>query len=492
MTGAQPIIAGFHPDPSVCRVGDEYFLVCSTFTYFPGVPIFRSTNLLDWEQIGNVLDRPSQLDLSDTRGWDSLGIYAPTLRHHADRFWMVTTVLTDHGKRTILVNASEATGPWSDPVLVDVPGIDPDLAWDDEGTCWVHSSSGGIERTSIDPATGSALSSSESTWSGTGMKAPEAPHLFEREGIWYLVIAEGGTERGHAVSIARSRSPLGPWTPNPRNPILSHRSTDWSIQNTGHADFVQAADGSWSMVFLGVRPRGISPGFHVLGRETFLATVEWVDGWPVVEVAVPSEDHGAAGGPVTMSVERDDFDGKTLDARWISLRRPPAEFASLDDQPGRLTLDGGEDTLDEPEPAMLGRRQQHHGFRATALVDAGSSEESGMVLRVDDSHHFEVALTGGEVTVRARIGPLSSVVASIAHPRTSAVLMIEAARGSMGPDEILLGFQDSAGNWKHLACLDGRYLSTEVAGGFLGRVVGVYSRGGVGAFDWFTYERLEP
>ena len=153
MTGyANPVIPGFHPDPSVCRVGDEFFLATSTFTWFPGVPIFRSPNLVDWELIGHALDRPSQLDLSDTGGWSSLGVFAPTLRHHDSRFWMITTNVTNTGARNFFVTAEDPAGPWSEPTFVDVAGIDPDLAWDVDGTCWVHHSRGpeGIARSRIE------------------------------------------------------------------------------------------------------------------------------------------------------------------------------------------------------------------------------------------------------------------------------------------------------------------------------------------------------
>jgi beta-xylosidase len=199
-----PVLPGFHPDPSVCRVGDEYFLVTSTFTWFPGVPIFRSRNLVDWTPIGHVLDRPSQLDLGVTHGWGSMGVYAPTLRHHDGRFFMITTNVTHGGARNFFVTADDPAGPWSEPVMVGVAGIDPDLAWDADGTCWLHFSRAvDIARCRIDDTTGAVLDGPEPTWSGTGLQYPEAPHLYERDGTWYLMIAEGGTHEGHAVSIAR-------------------------------------------------------------------------------------------------------------------------------------------------------------------------------------------------------------------------------------------------------------------------------------------------
>ena len=168
-------------------------------------------------------------------------------------------------------------------------GSAPELSvLDDDGTCYVTYCSTdpdlpGIAQARVDLAAGTLLGDPVRLWSGTGLAFPEAPHLYRREGLWYLMIAEGGTERGHAVSIARSDRPDGPFEPAPGNPLLSHRSTTHPVQNTGHADLVRTADGTWAVVYLGVRPRGVTPMFHVNGRETFLAGVDWVDGWPVVD-----------------------------------------------------------------------------------------------------------------------------------------------------------------------------------------------------------------
>ncbi|MET0903647.1 MAG: glycoside hydrolase family 43 protein [Acidimicrobiales bacterium] len=493
-TFTNPVIPGYHPDPSVCRVGDEYFLVTSTFTYFPGVPVFRSRNLVDWTQIGNVLDRPSQLDLSATVQWSSLGIYAPTIRHHDGRFWMITTVTGTTGAMSFYVTAEDPAGPWSDPTPVDVAGIDPDLAWDDEGRCWVHFSGlGGIARARIDDTTGQVLEGPEVTWSGTGLQYPEAPHLLQRDGTWYLLIAEGGTERGHAVSIARGPSPIGPWESDPANPILSHRSTDHPIQSTGHADLIEAADGTWWLVALGTRPRGVTPGFHVLGRETFLAPVEWADGWPVV-ADLDLEMAAEPPGPREPVVEppRDDFDAPSLHPRWLTVRRPLGDLASLDTRPGWLTLTGGAATLDSPEPIFVGRRQQHHGCRARVMLEADAGVEAGLAVVMDETAHYEVAVIDDRVLVRARIGPLQSVVSEAPAPSGATVLVVETRpHGRGGPDAVCLGFEDDAGGFEVLAELDGRHLSTQMVGGFMGRVIGVYAVGGEAAFDWFDYEPLD-
>lgn len=278
-----PVISGFNPDPSICRVGDDHYLATSSFEYFPGIPIYHSRDLVHWRQIGNAIDRPGQLPFPDSLP-ASKGIWAPTLRHHDGRFWIASNVVGAGGN--FIVASDDPAGPWSDPIWLDLPGIDPDLAWDDEGNCWCAVS--GIQLARIDPENGRVLQGPSPIWSGTGLQYPEAPHLYQIDGWWYLLIAEGGTERGHAVSIARSRLPQGPFESCPANPIVSHRSTNRPIQSTGHGDLVMAADGTWWMVLLGTRPLGATPGFHVMGRETFLGPVAWADGWPEVG---PIEPH---------------------------------------------------------------------------------------------------------------------------------------------------------------------------------------------------------
>jgi beta-xylosidase len=487
-----PVIPGFHPDPSVCRAGAEYYLATSSFTYFPGAPIFRSSNLVDWTQIGNALDRPSQLDLGATTR-TAFGMFAPTLRAHADRFWLITTNFNRGRADNMVVTTADPAGAWSEPVHLPLPGIDPDLAWDRDGTCWVHFSSGSeILRARVDIAAGTVLDGPEPTWSGTGLQYPEAPHLFRRDGAWYLLIAEGGTERGHAVSIARGPSPIGPWEPCPANPIVSHRSTARPIQNTGHADLVEAPDGSWWMVLLGTRPRGATPGFHVLGRETFLAPVTWIDGWPNVEPIELEVAHRPPGPPSKPVVDqRDDFDGADLDPRWIAVRVPPSTFTSLAQRPGWLTLHGGEHSLDSSTPAFLGRRQQYERSRTGVLVDPGASDEAGLAVYIDRAFHYEIAIRRDLVVAHARIGPLASVVAEAVRPAEHVVLWIETRDHRIAPDTVVLGFDDADGTRRDLAELDGRFLATEVASGMTGRVIGVYAIGGDAAFDWFDHRAHE-
>ncbi|MFD0273624.1 glycoside hydrolase family 43 protein [Kitasatospora sp. NPDC127111] len=491
-TVPNPVIPGFHPDPSVCRVGDDYYLVCSSFEYFPGIPVFHSRDLVNWEQIGNALDRPSQLRLPIGMP-SSGGIYAPTLRHHDGRFWLIVTNVGDGGN--MLFTATDPAGPWSDPVrLPGVPGIDPDLAWDEDGTCWCTVA--GVSQVRLDPATGGTLGEPRRIWSGApGAMAPEAPHLYRIGEYWYLMIAEGGTERGHAVSIARGTSPSGPFEPCPANPVLTHRGINSPIQNTGHADLVQAPDGSWWMVLLAVRPRGGTPGWYVLGRETFLAPVEWVDGWPVVgevtpELPTPSWPLH----PVPAVPARDDFDQAELHPQWISVRQRPEHLCTTKERSGWLTLRAAGASLDENDVVFVGRRQQHLGCRARTLIDPAGGR-GGLAVRMDEEHHYEIEAADGEVKVFARIGSLRTEVASRPVPAGAVVLAVHVVprptRGPRtGPDDVVFGIEEPAGTFTALATLDGRYLSTEVAGGFTGRVIGMYAAAGTVHFDRFDYEPL--
>jgi beta-xylosidase len=494
-----PVLPGFHPDPSVCRVGDTYYLACSSFEYLPGIPVFRSTDLVHWQPIGNVIDRRSQLTALDVSS--SAGVYAPTLRHHDGEFWLIVTVVGSVG--TVIFRAADAAGPWSDPIPApEVTGIDPDLAWDDDGTCWCTTA--GVTQVRLDPATGRTLGPPVRVWSGTpGAKAPEAPHLYHVGDWWYLLLAEGGTERGHAVSVARGPSPQGPFEPCPDNPVLTHRGTDEPVQNTGHADLVQAVDGSWWMVLLGVRPGGGTPGWHGLGRETFLTPVTWEDGWPR-PARVTLDIPGLPGGSAGPRSELDDFDSPTLAPRWIAPRRHPGDLGETVTRPGWLTLTATSASLDDPNAAFVGRRQQGRSCRVRARVDA-SAGRGGLAVRIDEKHHYEVEVAAGTATAIARIGPLRTVLATTPVGEGPVVVRLDIAPADSGwdprggPDVITLAVeldsvrydgtrhddarQDSDGVVV-LARLDGRYLTTEVAGGFTGRVIGPYATAGAVRYDW--------
>jgi beta-xylosidase len=266
-------------------VGDSYYIANSTFEYAPGVPIHESKDMVNWTLAGHALHSRAQLDIEGQS--NSGGIFAPTLRHHNGKFYMITT-LTD-GKWQLLVTADSVSGPWSEAVRVEIAGIDPDLFWDENGDCYMTYAAlalGGLGQVKIDTETGAILGEPYLVWQGNGGKFPEGPHIYKIGDWYYMLIAEGGTERGHAVAIARSKNIAGPFDADPKGILLSNRGTDYTVQNTGHADLVERADGTWAMVFHGTRPRGASPEWHVMGRETCAVEIHWVDGWPQLGEAI--------------------------------------------------------------------------------------------------------------------------------------------------------------------------------------------------------------
>jgi hypothetical protein len=481
--GEHPVIAGFHPDPTVCRVGRDYYLATSSFEYAPAVPVFHSRDLVNWQQIGNALATRAHFPAGDVRA--SQGIYAPTLRHHEGRFWLITTNVSRIPDAQLLVTAADPAGPWSPPAYIEgLRGIDPDLAWDDDGSCFVTYCSNepgreGIAQARIDPAAGTRLEDPRLIWRGTGLAYPEAPHLYRVGDWWYLMIAEGGTERGHGVSVARSRTLTGPFTAAPANPVFSHRSTTHPVQNTGHADLVQRHEGDWAAVYLGVRPRGTTPRFHVNGRETFLAGIEWTaDGWPVFD-----PHRFTARLPDRSFTDR--FDSGRLHPRWISPGAAPADFATHDPDGGVQLRHVGSPN---GSPAMLGVRAGDERWTVEADVTPGPGSSAALLLRLDDRHWCAVRAEDGTARGVLRIGPVECEIGS---PATGlgpgAALRISSLPATHdGPDDIELSAA-VAGAVHVIARFDGRYVSTEVAGGFTGRVIGVTAGHGTARLTSFRY-----
>ena len=462
---SQPILPGFFPDPSICRVGETYWLVNSTFEYVPGVPIHRSEDLMRWKLVGHALPDAAVVNAAPGRAGASQGIFAPTIRHRDGVFYVTTTSIRDIERGQLIVHASDPAGPWSEPVYVaGTPGIDPDLAWTDDGMClltWRGLAPPGIHQVPIDPQTGKRLGEATVVWEGTGLADTEGPHLVRRGDWWYLLVAEGGAHLGHAVSVARSRDPRGPFESHPRNPIFSHRSLEHEVQATGHPDLVELADGSWAMVYLAIRPAGTFPRFHVNGRETFLAGVEWENDWPVVV------EHRFEAPAVDTSFV-DLFDGEALDARWIAPSIAPSSVVSPDGALARSRAPDGTDGR-----AVLATRVRDLEWRASAVFTG----DACLGVRIDGAHWYGVEAVGGKVRVRAVVGALDGVVASAPLVAGDA-LALRAERkpaalgATRGPDVIALGVE-RGGVFVELARLDGRYVSTEVAGGFTGRVLGI-------------------
>ncbi|MCJ1702809.1 glycoside hydrolase family 43 protein [Rathayibacter sp. VKM Ac-2926] len=497
-----PLIPGFNPDPSVVRVDGVYYLVTSTFEYLPGIPVYRSTDFETWERVGNVATRAEQIGVEEVP--TGLGVWAPTIRHHDGLFHVIVSVPAGVG--TVVFTAADPAGEWSDgTVLTDadggpLQGIDPDLAWDEDGTAYVTYSglilSGeeagahlGIQQVRVDLAAGRILEEPRSLWSGTGGGFPEAPHLYRRSvdgrDVWYLLIAEGGTERGHGVSIARSDAPTGPFETAPGNPFLTARGTTRPVQNTGHGDLVEGPDGSTLIVLLGVRPRGATRAFSALGRETFATRVTWVDGWPVAEpVAL------APRGPLRDDV---DFSGP-LDAGWIGVRRLPTALASVEG--GRLSLPGEGRTLRHPQPTFVGRRQLTQTMQASVVADV-SAGVGGLAVRYDETTFASVEAestgSGTRVTARAVI-PSFEQEWTAELPEGPVTLMLESERDAgvgFGPGQMTSDFlvlrAEAGGVSRTLARIDGRSFTAETATSFTGRVLGLYATTGTPTFTAYRY-----
>ncbi|MBD2844145.1 glycoside hydrolase family 43 protein [Paenibacillus sp. IB182496] len=502
MAFQNPILCGFHPDPSICRVGEDYYLAVSSFEYFPGVPLFHSKDLVNWRAIGHCLTRASQVPLDDAPS--SKGIYAPTLRFHNGIFYMATTNVSGGGNFYVWTRDIEAE--WSEPIWVDQRGIDPDLFFDGDGSVYFTTSSGeattGIVQSRIDIETGKRLSEVLIIWTGTGGQYPEAPHLYKISGWYYLLIAEGGTEYGHMATIARSRRPDGPFEAFSGNPILTHRSSALPIQATGHADFVQAQDGRWWAVFLGIRPVGY-PRRHHLGRETFLAQVYWdAEGWPKIgengRVGETVDIEPLPSHPFPPSPARDDFDQPQLEAGWTFLRNPQSTDWSLVERAGHLTLHGSAVTLNDcGAPAFVGQRQQHFQCicRTAMRFEPGlDGEEAGLTVFMNERFHYEIALTRKNgrkrLIFRRCVGSLQKVEREQDWERDVVVLNLSAE-----PDRYTFGYAhpDRPGPPVPFGEGESSLLATEVAGGFTGVFLAMYATGAgkrsssPAYFDWFEY-----
>ncbi|MET8211630.1 family 43 glycosylhydrolase [Streptomyces sp. NPDC005373] len=496
-----PLIPGFNPDPSCVRVDGTYYLVASSFEYLPALPVYRSTDFVTWEHIGNVATRPEQTGIA--RSVDAAGVWAPTIRHHDGLFYVIVSIV-DSPRGCVVFTAEDPAGPWDDGTTLEgIAGIDPDLAWDENGAAYVTYSAleldgaqpvgfHGIRQARVDLAAGKTLEAPRSLWSGVGMVAPEAPHLFRRDGHWYLLIAEGGTDHGHAVSIARGPSIEGPFEPAPHNPVLRGTGFDHGVERVGHADLVEGPDGTDLLVLLGTRYAGAA---SPLGRETYVTEVEWADGWPQPAPvrANPRPE------PVD---EHFDFTAgaRLTDPGWLAVGRPPADLVTTGGAGSRLTLiashaDGGLDTF---RPTFVGRRQRHLHCTFEARVEAGSGR-GGIGLRF--AQDFTLALTaqrtasgdGTRITARADIPSFSrSWSVELADEQVLLRLRTEPpapGRAAWLPngDRILLSAVDGTGTEHEVAELDGRYWSVENAPTFTGRVVGVFAEQGTVHITEFRY-----
>ena len=496
-----PVLPGFHPDPSIVRVGDDFYAVTSTFSWFPGLPIMHSTDLVNWRQIGNAIDRPGQMDFAGLG--TNRGLFAPAITHHDGRFWIVNTCI-ECGDNFV-ITATDPAGPWSDPTWLDFGGIDPSLYFADDGTAWItyNDAPPGTPRyeghraiwiQQFDPESMQVMP--ERTLLVDGGVDPstnpiwaEGPHIYKVDGWYYLLTAEGGTADQHSQTIYRSRELTGPYEPGPFNPILTQRDLPPDrpdrVEATGHADVVKLDDGSWWGLFLATRP--FAGQSTLLGRETFLLPMEWKDGWPrfldrgeAVPMEAPRPNLPAAD-PVDWTDWREDFSAPLSDP-WIGIRTPGnAQQVSVDTGQGTLQLVASPAAAGSlGKPSFTGRRLRHHAADISTRVDfapQGPGQFAGLLAFMDENHFLAFGMEQGALVARMRTD---------ADQSERGEIVLRSPIDGSGPVELKIALRGDAASlawrraggatWQELGdTIDVEPLASVHAGLFTGVVVGPYA-----------------
>jgi xylan 1,4-beta-xylosidase len=501
-----PILTGFYPDPSICRAGDDFYLINSTFAYFPGIPIFHSRDLVNWKQVGHVIHRPEQLRYD--RVGVSGGIFAPAIEYHDGIFYVVCTQVGGNGN--FVVTATNAAGPWSQPTELRFEGIDPSIFFDDDGRAWMVNNGAPEGRSLYEGHR--AVWIQEFDYKEKKMIGPrkvlvnggvdiskkpiwiEGPHIYKVNGWYYLNCAEGGTGPQHSQVILRSKNVDGPYMPWEKNPILTQRDLSANAPDastcTGHADLVIGPDNNWWAVFLAVRP--YQGRFSPMGRETYLLPVKWTDdGWPVIlppgeRVPMVAKSPGGVSVQPSASLPlngnftwRDDFNDASLSPAWIMLRTPKETWWK--NEAGKLHLTPRAELLSgRGNPSFFGRRVQHVRFSAALAVDVPGAPgiTAGLAVFQGERHHYfaNVTRVTNGVTVsleRLRGRGDAEVVKTLSLASAQTIkFRIKASDATCGFEYAVDG-----GNWETLASdQDATLLTTDVAGGFVGATVGPHVR----------------
>lgn len=485
-----PIVKGFYPDPSVCAANGKYYLVCSSFQYFPGVPLFESDDLVNWHQIGHVLTRKSQVMLEGVRS--SGGVFAPTIRFNNGRFYMVTN--NNSTNQNFYVYTDDIYGEWSDPVYVDQDGIDPSLLFDGDHVYFISNGTddegvGGVVQAEIDIVSGKKLSPSRCIWQGSGGRYLESPHMYHLDNGYYLMAAEGGTEYGHMITYARSDSAWGPFEGYTQNPVLTNRNkAPGIIQGIGHGDLIQDAAGNWHILCLGFRQIHLWMPYHTLGREVFLVPVNFkADGWFTAGNDGTAEERYEITGDFIQNEKRHyTFANTDWKLDWCYLRHPHTDNYTLSDE--KAVLRGSMLTLDDiASPTFLGIRQRDFDLDLSVCLSVDTGE-AGVTVYSCENEHYEIAIrknnTRYEAIVRLNIGEIKHIQHSIPLSSGQAVLKISADsmryRFSVVDTDMTSagGAQnDSHSSETALGSACSHYLSSEVSGGFTGVMLGLYATG---------------
>ncbi|MBX7495764.1 glycoside hydrolase family 43 protein [Qipengyuania sp. 6B39] len=496
-----PVLPGFHPDPSIVRVGDSFYLVTSTFSWFPGLPIFRSEDLVNWRFVGNAINRAAQMDFSGLG--TNRGLFAPAIEHHDGLFWIVNTCIECGGN--FVITAQDPAGPWSDPHWLEFGGIDPSLYFADDGTAWIvyNDAPPGdpryeghralwlqqFDRETMQVLPGRTLLVDGGVDPSANPVWAEGPHIYKADGWYYLLAAEGGTADQHSQTIYRSRKLKGPYVPGPQNPILTQRDLPPDrpnrVEATGHADIVRLDDGSWWGVFLATRP--FAGQSTLMGRETFVLPVEWVDGWPRFLAQgkpvplTPRRPDLPSGEAIDRSAWRDDF-SSALPGEWIGIRTPRSlQQVMLDESAGRLEVIAGSDAAGSlGKPAFIGRRLRHHEAEYVTSLEFDPQQDddfAGLLAFMDEAHFLAVGREGGRLVVRLRTDPaqseLGEIVAATPYDGDAALDLRITLRGGSAE----LGWRPSGETrWRALGqAVDVEPLASIHAGLFTGLVVGPYA-----------------
>ncbi|MCC8135859.1 MAG: glycoside hydrolase family 43 protein [Ruminococcus sp.] len=492
MNYTNPIIRGFYPDPSVCRANGKYYMVCSSFQYFPGVPLFESSDLVNWKQIGHCFTRKSQVQLEKIES--SGGVFAATIRYNAGRFYVVTTNATTH--QNFYVYTDDIYGEWSEPIFVSQDGIDPSLYFEGGKAYFLSNGTddngeGGVVQCEIALETGEKLSPSRVIWKGSGGRFLESPHMYKIGDEYYLMAAEGGTEYGHMITYARSSSIWGEFVGYPDNPVLTNRNLGgFTLQGMGHGDLIQDEYGDWHIIHLGFRQIDPWLPFHHLGREVFMTPVTFrEDGWFTAGAdGTAAEAYEIQGSFVQKKKKLYTFENTEWNKDWCCLRHPCEENYELHEN--FLRLHGSDITLDMADsPTFIGIRQRDFTGEISCETELTGSGEVGITLYMDENHHYDLAVRasqngGCEVIERLNIGDVKAVQRAVPISDSNAKLIIRANNFcytfyvSVGGEELQLGSGQT------------RYLSSEVACGFTGVVIGLYAvgDGSVGEFRNFVCE----
>ncbi len=532
ITVTNPILSGFYPDPSIVKVGPDYYLINSTFSYFPGIPVFHSKDLKNWKQIGNVIHRPSQMDFMGERM--TRGLFAPAISYHKGTFYVTCTDIDHMGN--FVVTAKNPAGPWSDPVRIpEVKGIDPSLYFDElDGKAYIVYNSDAPDRKPLysghrtlrmfefDPVTLKVVGEEKLLVNG-GVdisKKPvwiEGPHFIQRNGWYYLYAAEGGTSVNHSEVVLRSKSIWGPYVPYEHNPILTQRDLPEDrkdpVTSAGHAQMVEGPDGKTYSIFLAVRP--YEGDYYNTGRETFLAPVEWKDDWPIINpnhkeiqysYTFPFKEVKQKGAlPQSGNFEYTLRFKKQLDPTLLFMRTIDSASFSVSPKQGLVIKLKPETVMDFANPSFIGKRQQHLNSMAETEVrftPKSAGEKAGLIIFQDERHFYYLCKS------RSESGEVIQLYQSMAKEKSMELL----AEAPLSAPSAQIGFRISSEGdaynfyyssdmktWTLLkGGLDAKFLSTKSAGGFIGCLYGMYATSSgeesnnSAAFKYLKYRGDDP